>query len=48
MKRFAQISALGLLVSAIATGAYAAAPEAVTSFVMACCDAVCSCCPGMG
>ena len=46
MKRLGTVLSLALLVSAIgATGAYAAAPETVTSFVMACCDALCACCP---
>jgi hypothetical protein len=45
MKRLGTILSLALLASAIATtGAYAAAPDTVTSFFMACCDAICSCC----
>ena len=46
MKRAGKILSLAVLVSAVTvTGAYAAAPETVTSFLMACCDALCSCCP---
>jgi hypothetical protein len=47
MKRIGTIFGLALLTSAIvATGAYAAAPDTVTSFFQGCCEAICDWLPG--